>query len=142
MTGISHPEAPRRAGIGGWLLLLCRLLIVLHPLSLAVTASRSINALFVRGAPVAIVLVLRLAVVAFGVAAGRALQNVRPDAVRLTRLALLLSAATDVFVYTTPYFPSNRYPGDTIFYVLASLAYHGGWLAYLARSTRVRATFS
>jgi hypothetical protein len=142
MSDISQPEAPARAGIGGWLLLLCRLLIVFHPLSLAVTASRSINALFVRGAPVAIVLIVRLAVVAFGVAAGLALQNVRPAAVKLTRLALLLSAATDVFVYTTPYFPSNRFPGDTIFYLLASLAYHGAWLAYLARSARVRATFT
>jgi hypothetical protein len=120
---------------------LCRLLIVFHPLSLAVTASSVLNALFVRGAPVAIVLILRLVVVAFGVAAGLALQNLRPDAVALARLALLLSAATDVFVYTTPYFPSNRFPGDTTFYVVASLAYHGAWLAYLARSTRVRQTF-
>jgi len=130
-----------RGGVGGWLLLLCRLLIVFHPLSLAVTASSVLNALFVRGAPVAIVLILRLVVVAFGVAAGLALQNLRPDAVALARLALLLSAATDVFVYTTPYFPSNRFPGDTTFYVVASLAYHGAWLAYLARSTRVRQTF-
>ena len=141
MTEISQPDASTRSGIGGWLLLLCRVLIVLHPLSLAVTASRAFNALLVRGAPVAIVLILRLAVVAFGVAAGRALQNLPPDAVALARAALLASAATDVFVYTTPYFPSNRFPGDTIFYVAASLAYHGAWLAYLARSRRVRATF-
>ena len=135
------PEAPVRVGIGGWLLLLCRLLIVFHPLSLAVTASNVLNALFVRGASVAIVLLLRLVVVAFGVAAGRALQTLRPDAVRFARLALLMSAATDVFVYTTPYFPSNRLPGDTTFYVAASLAYHGAWLAYLGRSNRVRMTF-
>jgi len=139
---MSMPEASERVGIGGWLLLLCRLLIVFHPLSLAVTASSVLNALFVRGAPVAVVLALRLAVVAFGVAAGRSLQARRPDAVRLARLALLLSAATDVFVYTTPYFPSNRLPGDTTVYVAASLAYHGAWLAYLARSTRVRLTFT
>jgi hypothetical protein len=126
-----------RVGIGGWLLLLCRLLIVFHPLSLAVTASNVLNALFVRGASVAIVLILRLAVVAFGVA----LQTLRPDAVRFARLALLMSAATDVFVYTTPYFPSNRLPGDTTFYVAVSLAYHGAWLVYLARSKRVRMTF-
>jgi hypothetical protein len=135
------PEATERVGIGGWLLLLCRLLIVFHPLSLAVTASSVLNALFVRGASVAVVLILRLAVVAFGVAAGRALQTLRPDAVRFARLALLMSAATDVFVYTTPYFPSNRLPGDTTIYVAASLAYHGAWLAYLARSNRVRTTF-
>ena len=128
-------------GIGGWLLLLCRLRIVFHPLSLAVTASSVLNAMFVRGASVAIVLILRLVVVAFGVAAGRALQTLRPDAVRFARLALLMSAAADVFVYTTPFFPSNRLPGDTTYYVAASLAYHGAWLAYLARSKRVRMTF-
>jgi hypothetical protein len=139
MTG--QPEAPVRVGIGGWLLLLCRLLIVFHPLSLAVTASNVLNAMFVRGASVAVVLILRLVVVAFGVAAGRALQTLRPDAVRFARLALLMSAATDVFVYTTPFFPSNRLPGDTTYYVAASLAYHGAWLAYLARSKRVRMTF-
>ena len=136
-----RPEDPARERIGGWLLVLCRLLIVFHPLSLAVTASSVLNALFVRGAPVAILLLVRLGVVAFGVAAGRALQNLRPDAVALARLALLLSAATDVFVYTTPYFPSNRLPGDTTYYVIASLVYHAAWLAYLARSKRVRQTF-
>jgi len=139
MAATSQHDAPRR--VGGWLLVLCRLLIVLHPLSLAVTASNVMNALFVRGAPVAIVLLMRLAVVAFGVAAGRMLQNVRPGAVELARVALLASAALDVFVYTTPFFPSNRMPGDTTFYVIASLAYHGAWIAYLARSKRVRATF-
>jgi len=139
MAETSQQDAPRR--VGGWLLVLCRLLIVLHPLSLAVTASNVMNALFLRGAPVAIVLLLRLSVVALGVAAGRMLQNVRPGAVDVARVALLASAALDVFVYTTPYFPSNRMPGDTTFYVIASLAYHGAWIAYLARSKRVRATF-
>jgi hypothetical protein len=139
MAETSQQDAPARAG--GWLLVLCRLLIVFHPLSLAITASSVMNALFLRGAPVAIVLLLRLAVVALGVAAGRMLQNVRPGAVGVARVALLASAALDVFVYTTPYFPSNRMPGDTTFYVIASLAYHGAWIAYLARSKRVRATF-
>ena len=139
MAETSQQDAPRR--VGGWLLVLCRLLIVLHPLSLAVTASNVMNALFLRGAPVAVVLLMRLAVVAFGVAAGRMLQNVRPGAVELARVALLASAALDVFIYTTPFFPSNRMPGDTTFYVIASLAYHGTWIAYLARSKRVRTTF-
>ena len=139
MAATSQQEAPARAG--GWLLLLCRLLIVFHPLSLAVTASGVMNALAVRGLPVALVLFMRLAVVTFGVAAGRMLQQVRPGAVAFARAALLASAAVDVFVYTTPYFPSNRLPGDTVYYLVASLVYHFGWVAYLARSKRVRATF-
>src|SRR6185503_15408361 len=132
-------QAERRPRAGGWLLVLCRLLIVGHPLGLAVTAPNALGAIGVRGAPVAIVLVVRLLVVAFGVAAGRALQHVRPGAVALAKTALLMSAATDVFVYTTPYYPNNRQPGDTPLYVAASLVYHGVWLAYLQRSRRVRA---
>ena len=127
--------------VSGWLLLLSRLLVVFHPLSLAVTASNSLGALAVRGTAVALILILRLVVVGFGMAAGRALQNVQPGAVTLAKAALVASAATDLFTYATPYFPNNRTPGDTIYYAAASLAYHGAWLLYLFRSTRVRNTF-
>ena len=77
-----------------------------------------------------------------------------PDADRMRRMlddpdVVLLIArdgerivgTTTVVVYTTPYFPNNRMPGDTPFYVAASLAYHGAWLAYLFRSRRVRNTY-
>jgi len=127
--------------IAGWLLLLCRLLIVFHPLSLAITASNTLGALAVRGAPVAMILVWRLLVVALGVAAGLALQGARPGAVRLATVALIASALTDLFVYTTPYFPNNRPPGDTPLYLVASLTYHALWIGYLMRSKRVRMTF-
>jgi hypothetical protein len=129
-------------GVGGWLLLLCRLLVVFHPLSLAVTASGALGALSVRGTAVASILILRLIVVGFGIAAGRALQHMQPGAVTLAKAALVASAAMDLFVYMTPYFPNNRVPGDTPLYVAATLAYHGAWLLYLTRSTRVRATFA
>ena len=129
-------------GVGGWLLLLCRLLVVFHPLSLAVTAAGAVGAMSVRGIAVALILILRLIVVGFGMAAGRALQSVQPGAVTLAKAALLASAATDVFVYTTPYFPNNRPPGDTPLYVAATLAYHGAWLLYLTRSRRVRSTYT
>lgn len=141
MTEASQREGGDPEGVGGWLLLLCRLLVVFHPLILAVTASGALGALSVRGAPVAMILVLRLVVVGFGMAAGRALQGRQPGAVALAKAALVLSAATDVFVYTTPYFPNNRAPGDTTLVVIASLAYHTLWLAYLQRSRRVRMTF-
>ena len=121
--------------------MLCRLLIVFHPLSLAITASNALGALAVRGAAVAMILVLRLLVVALGVAAGLALQGVRPGAVTLAKVALVASALTDLFVYTTPYFPNNRPPGDTPLYVVASLAYYALWIGYLMRSKRVRTTF-
>ena len=129
-------------GVGGWLLLLCRLLVLFHPLSLAVTAAGALGALSSRGTAVALILILRLVVVGFGMAAGRALQAVQAGAVTLAKAALLASAATDVFVYTTVFFPNNRPPGDTPLYVAATLAYHGAWLVYLMRSRRVRATYA
>lgn len=138
MNRPGQPERREPEGVGGWLLLLCRVLVVFHPLGLAVTASGALSALPVRGTAVALILILRLVVVGFGMAAGRALQSVQPGAVTLVKAALLASAATDVFVYTTPYFPNNRRPGDTTLFVAASLAYHGAWLAYLARSRRVK----
>ena len=60
----------------------------------------------------------------------------------MAKASLALSAATDVFVYTTSYFPNNRIPGDTPFYVAASLAYYSAWMAYLVRSKRVERTFA
>jgi hypothetical protein len=53
-----------------------------------------------------------------------------------------VSAAIDLIVYLSPYFPSNRAPGETPVYVLVSLTYHGLWLGYLFRSKRVKATFA
>lgn len=87
------------------------------------------------------VLVVRIIVTAVGVAAGIALSNRHAGAVTLAKISLISSGATDLFVYSTPYFPNNRIPGDTIYYVAVSLAYHGGWLMYLFRSRRVRDTY-
>jgi hypothetical protein len=54
----------------------------------------------------------------------------------------MASAVIAVFVYTTPYFPNNRLPGETPWLLAASLAYYTIWIAYLFRSKRVRRTFS
>jgi len=91
--------------------------------------------------PLALVLIGRLAVAAFGVAAGLALWRRRPGGVVLAKASLVLSAAADIFVYTTPYFPNNRPPGDTMLILIASLVWYGAWLMYLWRSKRVRDTF-
>jgi hypothetical protein len=129
------------SAIRGWLLILCLLLLVWQPLSLGLLASSVVDELAIRGVSLLLVLVLRLLVTAFGIAAGLALLGLKPYAVGLTKLSLVASAAVDVFVYTTPYFPNNRLPGDTPFYVVGSLAYYGIWLMYLFRSRRVRDTF-
>lgn len=129
------------SGIGGWLLVLCLWLLVWQPVSLGLVASNVVDAISVRGLPLALVLIARLLVAAFGIAAGLALLARREAAVSMAKAALALSAVTDLFVYTTRFFPSNRPPGDTSLVVLASLVYHGLWLVYLFRSSRVRNTF-
>src|SRR5260221_11602262 len=133
------PEGPR--GIAGWLLVLCLLLLFWQPLSFGLVASSVLDSLAIRGWPLALVLLARVLVTAFGIAAGIALVAQRPSGVTMAKASLALSAATDVFVYTTPYFPNNRPPGTTPVFIAASLAYSGIWLAYLFRSKRVRHTF-
>jgi hypothetical protein len=132
-------ETPRP--VGGWLLLLCRLLLVYQPLSLALSASAALNSLPTRGPKVLVAIAIRVIVTGVNVAAGLALTNLAPAAVTLARVALTLSAACDVFILTTSFYPNNRPPGDTPFYVAATLLYHGLWIAYLSRSARVRGTY-
>jgi hypothetical protein len=74
-------------------------------------------------------------------AAGLALWRQRPGAVGLAKASLVLSAAADVFVYTTPFFPNNRPPGDTTLILVGSLLWYALWLLYLWRSKRVRLTY-
>jgi hypothetical protein len=136
----SDPEK-QPAGVGGWLLLLCRLLLVYQPLSLAVTTSAALGSMATRGPGLLVATAIRVVVTAVTVAGGLALTNRQPGAVALARTALVLSAACDVFIYTTSYFPNNRMPGDTPIYVAVSLAYHAVWLVYLSRSARVRNTY-
>jgi hypothetical protein len=133
--------AETRRPVGGWLLLLCRLLLVYQPLSLALSASAALNSLPTRGPKVLVAIAIRVVVTGVNVAAGLALTNLAPTAVTLARVALALSAACDVFILTTPFYPNNRPPGDTPFYVAATLLYHGLWIAYLSRSARVRDTY-
>src|SRR5579862_3081999 len=95
-----HPN-----GVRGWLLVLCLLLVIWQPLSVAIVVSSMVNRLAIRGLPLALVLLLRLLVTAFGIAAGIALFARRPAAVAMAKASLVASAAVDVFVYVTPYAP-------------------------------------
>ncbi len=131
----------RPTRVGGWLLILCRLLLVYQPVSLALSVSTALASLPTRGPKLLVAVAARLLVTAVCVAAGLALTNLTPGAVRLAKSALVLSAACDVFILTTSFYPNNRPPGDTPFYVAATLAYHGVWFSYLVRSARVRRTF-
>jgi len=141
-----RPDRPDPAdlpdqNVSGWLLVLCLLLIVWQPISFGLLASGLLNRLPIRGWPFALVLLLRLVVTAFGIAAGLALLRRQPGAVSIAKASLVVSAACDVFIYTTPFFPNNRLPGDTPIVIAVSLVYHTIWLTYLFRSKRVRNTY-
>lgn len=137
---VLNAEDGRERGAGGWLLVLCFFLAVWQPLSLAAVASSVLQALPVRGWPLAVLLAVRVMVTAFGVAGAIAIYHRHSGAAAIAGLALVLSIAVDVFAYLTPYFPSNRLPGDTPFYIAWTIASHGVWLIYLSRSSRVRRT--
>jgi hypothetical protein len=123
----------RGEGASGWLLALSLALMVWQPLSLGLAASSALEAVALRGWPLMVVIAIRVAVAGFGIAAGLAILGGHPGAIAMAKASLALSAATDVFVYTTPYFPDNRIPGDTPFYVAGSLAYYSAWMAYLIK---------
>ena len=129
------------SGVGGWLLVLCLLLLVGQPINLAIGAARALGALPIRGLPLALVVLGQLMVAGIGVGAGLALVGRRRGAATFAKWSLLLSAGMDVFAYTTPFLPNNRLPGTTPLFVIASLTYYAIWIAYLFRSKRVRSTF-
>ena len=132
-------EEQTPAGVTGWMRVLALLLTVWEPVSFAAAAAGSFNAIAVRGVPVVLVLVFRLCATATCVAAGRALLDRRSSAPSLARIALAMSFAVKVFAAVTPFFPSNRLPGETTAYVVGAFAYYGVWLAYLKVSKRVAA---
>lgn len=123
--------------VRGWLLVLCLLLTVWEPLSLAWLASAVLPQILDR--PVALaVLALRVIVTAIGLAAGIALWRRRPHGVALAKAALVLSALTVLLLYSTPYFPTNRMPGDAVPMATLLIGWNAVWFAYLTKSRRAK----
>jgi hypothetical protein len=132
------PGATSASAGGGWFTLLCMLLLIVQPLRVGLTASSSLDAIVLGGAPLVLMLAVRILVGALGFAAGLALFGRRSMGVTLAKAALLTSGATDLFVLLTPYIPTNRAPGETPFLIAASVTYHVGWLLYLFKSKTVQ----
>ena len=128
--------------VRGWLLVLCALLLIWQPINLAFAMSGLVDELSMRGAGLGVILLARLMAAGLGIAAGLALFQQRPGAVVIAKASLVFSALVDTVVYGTPYSPNNRPPGDATIIFAGSLLYYGIWFVYLARSKRVRATYS
>ena len=120
--------------------MLCAALLVWQPVSLALTAPRTVDALAIHGTPLALVLAAQVVAAGCGIAAGISIVQRAGIALTLTRSALTLSAALDVFVSATSFVPNNRMPGDAPLYIGVTLTTYTLWMVYLARSKRVRDT--
>ena len=90
---------------------------------------------------VAVILLAKLFAAALGIAAGLSLLQRKPGAVVIARASLIFSAAVDILVYATPWYPNNRPPGDAMLILVASLVYYALWYTYLMRSRRVAALY-
>ena len=120
---------------------LCGVLLVWQPLSFGLVASSSLDALTVRGVPLAVVLVVRLIVTAFGIAAGLGARQPAAERRRVGegcaggdrgngRLRLHDAVRTEQ--------PHAR---ETPIYIAVSVAWSAGWFLYLVRSRRVENTY-
>lgn len=109
------------------------------PLSLALDASSGLTRLVQYGAPAIALLLLRVSVAGLAVAAGRALWTAQPSALQLARAWLVLDVMSTALTLATPFFPSNRLPGERERDLAISIVVNGAWFAYLNASRRVKA---
>jgi hypothetical protein len=147
---------PNEIPVGGWLLVLCFILVVSYPaISLYHIFKYTIPNLLDSHVPIrAVVLLSVYAVVfiptaAFSIVAGLRLWLVKPDAVRFTKRFLLtyLGANIGYFVMWVFWILIARPSGAVSFaemgwgHVVGPILLVALWYSYLERSKRVRATY-
>jgi hypothetical protein len=84
---------------------------------------------------------VRLVVTGIGVAAGLALLMLRPWAVQLTKIALMLFGVEAVIRLSTRVDLSEAPPGTRLPLALLLIAHNAAWYLYLQKSRRVRALY-
>jgi cytochrome bd-type quinol oxidase subunit 2 len=117
--------------------LLAFLLVVWAPLNLSITAAALLNSLADRGWPAIVLLIVRLAVTGFGVAAGRALWNQRRGAIGLARWATGLSLGAVLVTATTSIWPYPLPPGVREPVAIATVAWHALWFLWTLRQQEI-----
>ena len=113
----------------GWLLILCVMLCIWEPLTLALAASAELGAVTLGHIERPAFLTFRVFVAGVGVAAGVAIWNRQMHAFTLAQAALALSAAAAVIRLT--WFPGNVPPGLRLPFALVLVGYNAVWYAYL-----------
>ena len=127
--------------VRGWLLLLCVLLAVVNPATLAVVAAWRVGSGVAPSTLVLTLLAIRLAVTSVGVAGGMALWHKRAGAVPLAKASLVLSAIEAAGRLSTRVGLSETPPGLRLPTALAVILFNAAWYFYLEKSRRVRATY-
>lgn len=130
------PKLAKAVRPTGWLLVLCLLLCVWEPLSLALAASSGISAISLSQPGRVAFLLLRIMIAGVGVAAGTAIWHGRLHALTLAKIALGLSVVGAVIRLV--WFPSNVPPGLRLPLALLSVAFNAAWYGYLIRSRKAR----
>jgi hypothetical protein len=109
------------------------------PLAMALEAQTALGRLLSFGAPALLLLAFRVAVTALGLIAGRLLWRGDDDGWRLVRLWSVAAALATAVTFLTPYFPSNRTPGEKPIALLAWMAVYAVWFVIAHRQTRLKA---
>lgn len=107
---------------------LALVLIVVEPLSLAVSSAQHLSTLVERGWLAVAFLWFRLAVTGLGLAAGVALWRRRPAALPLARTALTLALIAAVVALVSPIWPGRPPPGVRGPVLLFVVVWYGAWL--------------
>ncbi len=125
----------------GWLFLLCLILTVWNPASLALRLASSVVNLSSTSTLTLLFLAARLVITSIGVAAGISLVMRRPWAVQLTKMALILFGAEAVVRLSTRVGLSEAPPGTRLPLAIVLVLHNAAWYAYLHKSRRVRTLF-
>ena len=128
--------------VRGWLLLLCAVLAVVNPATLAVVAASRVGGSVPPSTLVLTLLVVRLVVTGVGVAAGMALWHKRAGAVQLAKASLVLSSLETVGRLSTRVGFSETPPGLRLPLAIAVILFNAAWYLYLEKSRRVTATYA
>ncbi len=124
---------------GGWLTVLCVLLLVREPVRFARELTASLDTLGMRGVPALVELAAHAVTAIITVAAGWGLWIRNPQSPALAGISLAASAAVSVQSLYWSSLPSSVVPGEKLPLLFVAIAHAAGWIAYLRYSRRVRA---
>lgn len=120
---------------------LCFLLTIWNPGTLALTAASAVGNLSTRSALSLIFLGARLVITSIGVAGGLALWLQKPGAVRLAQLSLMLFGIEAVARLSTRVNLSTAPPGTRLPLAVFIIVHNAAWYLYLQKSRRVQAAY-